>query len=80
MAALQAEYGEAENAVLQPSFLGYSRDSDRHCTASAEETPLVPFSILLVIKLLDLVGFILFLLLAKRVQILPVKAHCLFSP
>lgn len=50
--------GKNENAVLQPSFVGYSHDSDRYCTASAEETPLVPFSIQLVIKLLDWVLFI----------------------
>lgn len=53
MAALQTEYGEEENAVLQPNFVGYSCESDRYCTASAEETPLVPFSIPLIIKLLD---------------------------
>lgn len=68
MAALQIEHREEENAVLQPSFLGYSHDSDRHCTASAEETSLFPFSILLAIKLLDWALFILFLLLAKKTK------------
>lgn len=53
MAALQTEYGEEENAVLQPNLVGCSCESDRYCTASAEETSLVPFSIPLVIKLLD---------------------------
>lgn len=81
MAALQIEYREEENAVLQPSFLGYIHDSDRHCTASAEETSLFPFSILLAIKLLDLALFIFTASQKdKRMQILPFKSYCLFSP
>lgn len=64
MAALQAEFGEERNSVLQPIFVGRSRDSDRDISVSAEETAHAVSSLPLVIKLLDLV--LSFLILVKR--------------